>query len=277
MQLILNNFTWQQPASRKKGFIWGGPEEDLGLVRVPGAEFNAYCPHPGIFRDFADLEQTPKAVLNFANRYGALRQRLEFNTFASWRKGIRQMKQLVTLSDAVTAGDGKQIAKALEPFLVEPSLANAADIRPIRQKQKRGEKVSRNEQAHAAVMRLYHAIAPCERFEAEGFWNAPSGKVALRLKHADLLGFMFFQLGHALIGGRQFRQCAACGKWSLLQPRVNRADRITCSGYCRLRLYRQRKTKAEELYRRGWSTQKIAQEIGSEVSTVTNWLSQAKE
>jgi hypothetical protein len=100
--------------------------------------------------------------------------------------------------------------------------------------------------------------------------------VELRLKHANLLDFMFFQLGHALLGGQRFRQCAACGKWSLLRPGVNRADRATCSAYCRLRLHRQRRTKAEELHRRGWSAQKIAQEIGSDVSKVRQWLSQTK-
>jgi len=99
--------------------------------------------------------------------------------------------------------------------------------------------------------------------------------VELRLKHADLLGFMFYQLGHALIGGRRFQQCVVCGKWSLLAPGVNRADRTTCSGYCRLRRYRQRRAKAEELHRRGWSPKKIAKEIGSDVSKVEKWLSQA--
>jgi hypothetical protein len=273
LQLMLDDFTWQRPASRKKGFRWEGPEDNRRLVHVPDAAFTSYRPQPGIFRDFADLEPTPQAVLAFANRCGALGQRIEFETLTAWREGIQQMKQLVTLSDAVTVGDCKKISQALEPFLAAPSLATAADIRPILQKQKRREKVSPNELAHAAVMRLFNAISPLERLEAEGTWHSPSGNVALRLKHADLLGFMFFQLGHALLSGRRFRQCVACGKWSLLQPGVNRADRITCSAYCRLRLYRQRKARAVELHRRGWSPQKIAQEIGSDVSKIRQWLS----
>jgi hypothetical protein len=277
LQLILDDFTWQRPTSRKKGFTWEGPEDDPCLVRVPGAAFNPYHPHPGIFRDFAGCGQTPEAVLAFANRYGALHQRLEFDTFVSWRMGIQQMKQLVRLGDAVTEGECKKISEALEPFLADRSIATSADIRPIRRKQKRGEKVSPNELAHAAVMRLYHAISPLERFEAEGEWNSLSDKVVLRLKHADLLGFMFYQLGHAVLGGRRFRQCVACGKWSLLQPGVNRADRTTCSDYCRLRLSRHRRARAVELHGRGWSPQKIAREIGSNVSKVTQWLSQAKD
>jgi hypothetical protein len=277
LQLHLDDFTWQRPASRKRGFTWEGTGEDMCLARVPGAAFNSYRPHPGIFRDFARLEQTPKAVLSFANRYGPLRQRLEFNAFPFWRKGIQDMAKLVTLSDAVTAGDWNTIPEALAPFLANAYLRDAADIRPIRQKQKRGEEVSRNELAHAAVIRLWQAIAPIQRLEAQGSWNSMTGKVELRLKHADLLGIMFFQLGHALIGGRRFRQCTVCGKWSLLEPGVNRADRTTCSGYCRLKLCRQRRAKAVALHSRGWGSNKIAKEIGSDVSNVKKWVSQAKE
>jgi hypothetical protein len=277
LQLILDDFTWQRPASRKKGFTWEGAGEEMRLVWVPGAAFHSYHPHPGIFRDFAGLAATPEAVLKFANRYGALRQKLEFNSFPFWRQGIQHMAELVTLSDAVTVGDWKRIPKALEPFLGDASLSDAADLHPIGQKHKRGEVVARNEQAHAAVMRLYHAIAPVERFEMEASWNSLTGNVELRLKPGDLLGFMFLQLGYAVIGGRRFRQCPVCGKWSLLTPGVNRADRTTCSGYCRLQLYRRRKAKAVELYRRGRAPKKIAQEIGSAVSKVKQWVSEAKQ
>jgi hypothetical protein len=277
LQLVLDDFTWQRPASRKRGFTWEGSDEDPCLVHVPGAAFLSYRPDPGLFRDFADWGQSPEAILNFANRYGSLVPRLEFNTLASWRQGIQEMNRLVALSDAVAAGDWKKLPKALAPFLTDASLADASDIRPIRQKQKRRETVSRNELADAAVMRLYHAISPTRRFEAEGRWNSLSEKVELRIKYADLRSFMFFQLGHALLGGRRFRQCAACGKWSLLQPGINRADRTTCSGYCRIKLYRQRRTKAEELHRQGWSLQQIVKEIGSDVSTVKQWLAEVNE
>src|SRR5438876_1147354 len=113
MQLIVDDFTWHRPASRKRGFTWEGTGDDMRLVRVPGAAFNTYQPHPGIFRDFAGLEKTPEAVLNFANRYGALCERLEFNSFPFWRKGIQHMDELITLSDAVTVNDWKKIPEAL--------------------------------------------------------------------------------------------------------------------------------------------------------------------
>jgi hypothetical protein len=276
VQLIWDDFTWQRPVSRKRGFRWEGPDEALRLARVPGATFHAYRPHTGIFRDFAALQPTPADVLNFANRYGALRQSLELAPFSFWQRGIQHMGELVRLSDAVTAGDWNNIPEALTPLLGDDAPASAADIRPLRQKQKRQERASRNEQVQLAVLRLYHAIAPLERLGVEGSWNPVTGKVELRLKPADLLGFLFLQLGAAFIGGFRFRQCPVCGKWSLLAPGVNRADRTTCSGYCRLKLYRQRRAKAVTLQRKGWAPAKIAKAISSDIDTVKTWLSQSK-
>jgi hypothetical protein len=276
LQLIWDEFTWDRPAARKRGFAWDTTGEDARLARVPGAAFTPYQPHPGIFRDFAGLDPTPAAILEFANRYGALGHRLELNPLSFWRKGVQHLAELVRLGDAVAAGDRKGLAEALGPFLADASLADAADIRPIRHRQGRGEKVSANEQARAAVTRLYHAVAPAERFEGEVSWNAVTGRVELRLKPADLLGFMLLQLGGAVIGGRRFRRCRVCGKWSLLMPGVNRADRTTCSGYCRLKLCRQRRAQAVELHRRGWTPERIAKEIGSAVSQVKAWVSQAR-
>jgi hypothetical protein len=276
LPLIFDDFTWHRPAARKRGFTWAGAGQDMCLVPVPGAAFDRYQPHPGIFRDFAGLDRRPAAVLDFANRYGALCHRPEFNPFSSWRKGIQQMADLVALGGAVTEGPWRRIPEALEPFVANASLASAGDIRPIRRKQERGEAVSRNEQAQAAVARLYHAISPLERLALEGSWNPLTRQVELRLRPADLLGFMFLQLGCAVLGGRRFRPCRVCGKWSLLTPGVNRADRTTCSGYCRLKLCRQRRARAVALHHRGWAPEKIAKEIGSAVSKVKAWVSQAR-
>src|SRR5260370_23994124 len=234
LQLSLDEFSWQRPASRKKGFAWEGTGEHMQLVHVPGAAFSSFRPDAAIFREFAGLEQSPDAVLNFANRYGALRQRLEFNPFSFWRTGIQQMSQLVTFSDAVTAGDWKRIPKAIQTFLADPNLANAGDIRPIRQKQKQGELVSRNELAHAAVVRLCHAIMPFERLEVEGSWNSLSGRVVLRLKHEDLLGFMFCQLGHAFIGGSCFFYWARAAWVTSLFPPGDSSGPAPSSGFCRV-------------------------------------------
>src|SRR5207245_11238979 len=102
LKVIWDDFTWPRPTSRKRGFKWEVTGDDMRLVEMPGATFTDYQPGPAIFRDFADLEKTHQAVLNFANRYGPLCRRLEFNLFSDWRFGIQYMRALVALGDAVT-------------------------------------------------------------------------------------------------------------------------------------------------------------------------------
>jgi hypothetical protein len=276
LQLRLDEFTWERPTSRRKGFCWEPADGDLRLARVPGADFKPYQPDPGLCRDFADLPRTADAALKFANRYGALHQRLEFNSFSFWRKGIEYMCRLVALGDAVIQGDWRKIPGALEPFLRDPALAGSDDIRPLREKQKRGESLGQSEQIHAALTRLVRGCAPLDQIALEGSWNRHHRRAEVRLRHENLLGFMLFQLAQALLGNRRFRQCAECGKWSLLAPQANRANRITCSDYCRLKRCRKRRTKALELGRRGWSVKRIAAKIGSKPSTVERWLAQVK-
>jgi hypothetical protein len=276
LEVIWDDFTWQRPVSRKRGFAWDDTDE-MRLVRVPDAAFKSYKPHPGIFREFADLEQTPKAVLAFANRCGTFRERLEFNSFSTWCQGIHQMQELVQLADAVIADDWRRIPKALEPFLAAPFLANAPETRLIHQKQKGGETISRDELAHAALTQLYKRVAPLERFGGTvGAWNADSGKVELRLKCNEMIDFMFLQLGRTLLGDLRVRQCQACGKWSLVAG-AGRTDRATCSGYCRLKLSRKRREKALKLSRRGCPLREIATKVGSDVSQVKTWIAESKD
>jgi hypothetical protein len=271
--LAFDEFSWQQPVSKKRGFRWEGSGAAARLVPRADATFQAYQPHPGVFRDFADVEPTPTAVLRFANRYGTLRPAQTVEDLGFWQTGIQQMSNLVRISDAVRSADWTKIPEALQPFLDQAALASTEDLRRLVQKKKRREEITRDELAHAAVMRLYHAIDPVGRLTGRGFWNSSTGNVEVRLKAADLLGFMFLQLGGALIQGRRFRQCRACGSWFLLRP-GKRADRITCSGYCRLQLYRQRQAQAVALYQRGWAPGKIAKKVGADILKVKNWIAQ---
>jgi hypothetical protein len=275
LQLDLDKFTWQRPTSHKKGFTWQGAGDERNLVLAPGASFKDYRPDPSLFRDFAGLDPKPTPVLTFANRYGLLRHELQFNTLCFWRTGIVQMKRLVKLGDAVSASDWKGITSALEPFCEDARLAKFDDIRPILEKRNRQENVPKNEIAHAALMRLYLTIAPIQRFEVEGLWDDRNRQVQLRLKHDSLLGFMFWQLAHAVLGNRRFNRCTICGKWFLLDPIFTRKDRTTCTDYCRLKQHRLRK-KARELHAQGWTARRVAKEMGLDFSLTKKWLSQRK-
>src|SRR5262249_47324664 len=129
LTLALDDFTWERPAGRKKGFTWEGDGETLRLVEIPDVAFEKYQPHRGLYRDFASLPETTEAIVQFANRYGALgtvlpglrdgpvpmRERSE-GRFTDWVRDIQGMKKMVALADAVAAGDLDAIRAALGPL-----------------------------------------------------------------------------------------------------------------------------------------------------------------
>jgi hypothetical protein len=271
-----DDFRWQRPVSRQRRFQWRTVGQEQELAPLPAAALEDYAPKQSLFPDFAYLESTPEAVLKFANQYGTLCRRPEWNPFSMWQQGIRQMRELVKLGDALTGGEEKRIPAALAPFLTRRYLASTAELRPIIKKQKRGEAISASEYVHGALMHLYHAIAPPERFTLEGSWNAQTKQAGVRLKAVDLLDFMYLQLGLALVGGRRFRQCTVCGTWLLLRPGVNRSDRVTCSDYCRLRRCQQRKAQAVELHLADHSAKEIAEIIDADVAKVKCWIASGK-
>jgi len=74
-----------------------------------GVEFRDYMRPPPVgepllFRTFADLDETPDSVLDFANRFGLLRNtfahRLQPEDISDWFEAIRQMRHHVELAEA---------------------------------------------------------------------------------------------------------------------------------------------------------------------------------
>jgi hypothetical protein len=246
-------------------------------LRVGGIGLESYKPHPGIFRDLAGLDETPEAILRFATRYGLLGETTGgYEYLTTWVLYIKLMKEMVALGDALNTGNHKELEKALGPLSTQ-------DLKALAERRQRliakinAANLTPDELVHVAATRLGQVLltrkAFFERLELEGAWNAHRGYPELRLKHGGLLSFMFFQLGLSLIEGREFRQCAGCGKWFHLAPGVNRADRTTCSTSCRFKTYRLRRRQAVTLRSEGWSIKQIAKEIGSDASKIKQWLS----
>jgi hypothetical protein len=279
IELSFDQFEWQRPARRKQGFSWEGDQRRL--VGVPGAAFVGYRPSVALFRDFADLDGTAEAVLGFANRYGRLGPANDhtMDYLDSWRDRSGEMRQLVTLGDALSGGDGKKIRDALGT-LTKEDLRVVAERRNTPGARVTPLGITAGEYAHAALARIGYVLLTrrgfFENLTLEGDWG-PKAVVQARFRHDHLWGFMLFQFGMSLIDGRRFRRCEGCGKWFPLAPSVNRADRTTCSGSCRFQQYRRRRLRAVELYDAGKTVKQIAKELGSEVETVKGWVTGRKE
>jgi hypothetical protein len=68
-----------------------------------------------------------------------------------------------------------------------------------------------------------------------------------RVKPDSLLSYLWYQFSCAIHANTIYQACPACGCWLELTPGVNRKDRVFCSNVCRMRAYRQRKTRTKKL------------------------------
>jgi hypothetical protein len=256
LEVRFDEFTWQHPARRRLGFRWAGEGDARHLALLPGAVLEPYQPHPGTFRDLADLAPDPAAICKFVNRYGVLRTEAPSAFLVSWVDAIRAMHDLVALADALNAADWNKVRQLLDTA-DDPDdvLADAAG-------QRLGGVLKRT--------------ALDQGLDVEGTLNPVTKHAQLRFKHADLHGFMFFQLALSVVGDRRYRRCEYCCKWFQVAPSVGRADKASCSASCRSQLYRRRRRRAVQLHGEGLRLKQIAKKIASDVATVRKWIGKAK-
>jgi hypothetical protein len=108
-------------------------------------------------------------------------------------------------------------------------------------------------------------------------WDVKARRVLLRHYPRSLLGAVSLQFATAILSGRTTQTCPVCGRYFEVTALASRNDRLTCSNRCRVRAYRDRQQKARELHGKGWSFKRISKELGSDVSTIKQWLSHHKE
>jgi hypothetical protein len=278
---VVIEFVWERPAKRK-GFAWQDTEtDDVRLVRVEGAAFVPYEPLKectGLFRTFGDLTPEPGAMLSFANRYGALGS--GWDDHGLWKEGIARMKTLVAAWDALTAQKWTTLRDLFSKF---PARGQKTLFQPGT-----GAKGARpDELVNATVHLLYNEVGGMTFGWTFGVWSRQSNPPVvwhqkakcpvLKLTPPSLWHAMYLQFAQAILGNKSYQLCQVCGRWFELAPGLNRADRQTCSDYCRVKLYRIRKQQARDLRSHGWSPQRIAKKLGSDIGTINNWISQNKE
>jgi hypothetical protein len=83
---------------------------------------------------------------------------------------------------------------------------------------------------------------------------------------------MCLQFALDVSGVPKYRRCPSCGRWFERTPRLNRADRRTCSAACRTQHYRERQKRARKLVSEGKSVEQVAEALGSDAETVKGWV-----
>jgi hypothetical protein len=268
----LDKFTWKRPASRHRGFAW---QETGGMALVDGADLVEYEPDLGLHRTFAlGVEPTQAAILGFADKYGALRDRYDLCHLGFWRDQIAEMRRAITLSTALASKSLSKVRENLLPLY----LPDVPAMRDIKAKLDAGAKLSDAETAIAATLHLtYFAREAVSRLSPVATWNAKERTVTLRLQPPDLLDVLWLQFAHALNGGHRYLQCAGCLRWFQVNVRRGarqaRSDREICSQTCKVTMSLRRKRRARELHAEGWTVPQIADEVKSDQNQVRKWIS----
>jgi hypothetical protein len=103
-------------------------------------------------------------------------------------------------------------------------------------------------------------------------WNPSTGTLNLSSMPASLLGMLWLQFAGAVSGKITYHQCPSCQKWVRIGQEAARTNRRYCSNACRTQGLRARQARARELHGAGRPIESIAGELGSDIATVTRWV-----
>jgi hypothetical protein len=108
-------------------------------------------------------------------------------------------------------------------------------------------------------------------------WDLGTHKPRMQIVPADLWAAILLQFALAIDGEKSHQQCLVCRRWFELSPSVNRADRLTCSASCRVRLVKRRRERTLQLRAEGKSVREIAKETGAKVENVKRWIQEQQD
>jgi hypothetical protein len=294
---------WGRPATG--GFEWiqhGGKLVLRGKPDITFAKYDPLAVTPPIYRLFAETEPTPEGTLVFANRCGRLgtlfsNQEEEFNV---WRNAIVWMREAIRLWGFAVDGDTTELARCIRwkgtRACYDPPRSVWADEgrpwgkAPMKYRRRYvGYDILAESGLAADVVERGDVLRPAWLL----IWLLVNGRIALEvgtMGHFDLatgqnklghfprrlLAAIWLKLALAIIGEKHGRQCAACGNWFEVSPADNRADRQTCSGSCRTKLYRHRQENARRMHAEGKSVRQIVSELNVNREILKGWLSSTK-
>jgi hypothetical protein len=282
---------------------------------VPVRHYRPLAGKESLYRTLAAVSLTPEGILDFARQYGRLGEGVEafaslpngssatVEPLSAWRTTLTWLGEAIRLWDLAQQENCAELSKVIRwerkgvvryqaprdlvlrlhgslPPIEARSLFDemhtiaSADYNPgLFSAFTQGNVV---EPARCFVLRIVNDYLG-RAAQPALLWNGKHRKVLLRHYPRSLLGAVYLQFTTAILSGRATQMCPVCGRYFEVTAPASRNDRLTCSNRCRVRAYRDRQQKARELYGEGWSTKRIAKEIGSDISTIKKWLSQNKE
>lgn len=264
----------------------------LLLRPIGDTGYRTVCPtveDSGLFRNFAALEPTPKAIVEFAGRFGSLWETMVGEPFHEWEFEIRTMRFLIEVWDAAESRQTAVIAKHFKinraGRVAYPFADTILDYRPFHSLERAvalevGDYAEAASGKPPAVARSYVVEAVNRRLNAVGArLELDRFEVPYRLvmQPNNLLGALWLQFALSISERKKYQSCEACGRYMELSPEVNRADRRYCGNACRNRALRRRQKKALEMRESGKPLREIAKATGSDIDTIKKWLGNREE
>ena len=238
---------------------------------------------PSLFYDFSLLNTDRDSVLRFANKYGPLQGNWQDCTWYEWVMEIELMRNAIDLWEAVKSRKQSELARHVtweksgrliicSPVYAEyePGCIDYGNLPPFERTE---EDYKFRDYFLPARDLLDWKLSTSPIFtDTLTQHRHHSGHLIFSLNFATLQESVWAQFSVAVAESKQFRKCEACDKRFELSPDKNRADRLFCSDACRVRAYRQRRAKAEEMRNAGMSLREIAKTVGTDMATAKQWL-----
>ncbi len=269
-------------------------------------QYNPLKQHKCLFRSFAEAETSEEGILAFADTYGMLgldRENADPNSppllctlepLEVWHREIRSISKALRLWDMVQAEDAHGLTTRLSPIiswvdadikggsvrnLPDPA-ASFPDFEPDDLRWFR---------THPEVIDYYRAgdlVVPAKmwvqaitnrhlesRISPRILWDDSVRKRwSLYFTPVNLIGAIWLQFAQSVTQEKDYRRCRQCESWFEIDHYTARTNRYFCSNACRSKAYRDRQTRARNLYSQGMSLAEIADELGSDKTTIEGWV-----
>jgi hypothetical protein len=265
----------------KEGYEWAGGKFDLEKRLVGrgglGSQVIISGMRPGVFLEFADLDQKPESIREFANRYGNLFEDHDLgdwivergrilggSTLKKWSTEIGDMHCLVGVWEAIKNNRKKELAKIItwakggvryEIRTPKPPIGRCLPhpAHPHSQMQRSrfrpGDVLGPARYAFQAELNR-RISSPESLTPPRLVWTrkllGPGlpervGELVLVFTPPSLLAAMWLQFAQAVSGRYDIRQCQGCGKHFMAGPGARRPGAKTCNDTCRQRRHRRLK------------------------------------
>lgn len=235
--------------------------------------------HPALFKTFAYTDPNTEGILRFADRYGVLGgpcsmplkaesgdkrafQHRIGELFKGWYNAIYEMKNMVLLWDPAQQEDEKGLSRYIKwdqdlrrvYYESDPMPPPRGGVSvPLREHiagQGAHDRVFSHFPAGKATWPAKYYLQHRVNLRLGEYkalprlaWDRSLTGLSLQFIPDSLIAALWLQFAQAISEDRGYRQCEECGTWFELTGQ-RRADTKYCSGACRSRAYRKRRTGA---------------------------------